>query len=438
MQYVDNIVFIVILAAAIFWFAKQVGKIRRNINLGRDIDRTDRRSERWGTMLRVAFGQSKMQARPIPGIMHFIVYAGFILINIEVLEIVIDGIAGTHRVFHPLLGGFYDVVIGFFEILAVLVILACVVFLWRRNVAKIARFFKPEMKGWPTRDGNNILVIEIILMLALLTMNAAEANFATAEVGPFIVSQYLAPIFSGYSQETLHFIERFAWWFHIIGILAFLNYLPISKHFHIILAFPNTWYSNLDAKGRFVNMESVTNEVKMMLDPNADPFAAPAPDANGGEAPSRFGAKDVSDLNWVNIMNAYSCTECGRCTSECPANITGKKLSPRKIMMDTRDRAEEVGKNIDLNGEFKDDGRSLLDDFITREELWACTSCNACVQACPVNIDPLSIIVQMRNYLVMEESAAPQELNIMMTNVENNGAPWQFAQADRLNWKDEA
>lgn len=438
MQYVDNIVFVVVLALAIFWFAKQVGRIRKNINLGRDIDRTDRKSERWSTMLRVAFGQSKMQARPIPGILHFIVYAGFILINIEVLEILIDGIFGTHRVFAPLLGeSFYGIVIGFFEVLAVLVLVACVIFLWRRNVSKIKRFQSPEMKGWAFRDGNNILVIEIVLMTALLTMNAAEANFEGHGQAPFLVSAYIAPLFSGLDQSTLHFVERFAWWFHILGILAFLNYLPVSKHFHIILAFPNTWYSNLNAKGRFSNMASVTKEVKMMMDPNADPFAAPDEGEDSAE-PGRFGAKDVTDLNWVNLMNAYSCTECGRCTSECPANITGKKLSPRKVMMDTRDRLEEVGKNVALNGEFKDDGKSLLDDYISREELWACTSCNACTQACPVNIDPLSIIVQMRNYLVMEESAAPQELNLMMTNVENNGAPWQFAQADRLNWKDEA
>ncbi|TNE26963.1 MAG: 4Fe-4S dicluster domain-containing protein [Bacteroidetes bacterium] len=438
MQYVDNIVFALVLIGAGYWFAKQVGTIRRNINLGKDIDRTDRKSERWSTMLRVAFGQSKMQARPIPGILHFIVYAGFLLINIEVLEILIDGLLGTHRVFHEFLGSFYDVVIGFFEILAVLVIVACVIFLIRRNVTKVKRFHSPEMKGWAFRDANNILVIEIVLMTALLTMNAAEANFATEGAGPFAVSQYLAPLFDVFTQSTLHFVERFAWWFHILGILAFLNYLPVSKHFHIILAFPNTWFSNLDAKGRFPNMASVTKEVQMMMDPNADPFAAPA-EGDANAEPERFGAKDVTDLNWVNLMNAYSCTECGRCTSECPANITGKKLSPRKIMMDTRDRLTEVGAIIDANnGTFQDDGKSLLGDYITREELWACTSCNACTQACPVNIDPLSIIVQMRNFLVMEESAAPQELNIMMSNVENNGAPWQYGQADRLNWKDEA
>ena len=437
MQYIPNIVFVLCLALASWYFSKNVGKIRRNINLGRDLDRTDRRSERWQTMLRVAFGQSKMQAKPVAGFLHFIVYAGFILINIEVAEILIDGIFGTHRVLAGPFGSVYNVALSFFEILAVLVIIACAIFLWRRNVIKLPRFHKPEMKGWPFRDANNILFIEIALMFALLIMNAAEANFTHAEAGPFVISQFIAPIFSGLEQAQLHFVERFFWWMHILGILAFLNYLPYSKHFHILLAFPNTWYSNLDAKGRFANMESVTNEVKMMLDPNADPFAAPATAEGEAEAPSRFGAKDVMDLNWVNLMNAYSCTECGRCTAECPANLTGKKLSPRKIMMDTRDRLEEVGANIDTNGAFKEDGKHLLDDYITREELWACTSCNACVQACPVNIDPLSIIVQMRQYLVMEESAASQELNMMMTNIENNGAPWQFSQMDRANWINE-
>ncbi len=432
---ISNLVFIACLAVAGWYFWRNVSKIKRNINLGRDIDRTDNPGERWKTMLKVAFGQSKMQARPIPGALHFIVYAGFLLINIEVAEILIDGIFGTHRILAGPLGGLYTAAINFFEVLAVLVVIACVAFLIRRNVMNIERFHKPEMKGWPFKDANLILIIEIVLMMALLKMNAVEANFDNPVAGPFAVSQYLAPVFAGYSQAALHIFERVFWWFHILGILFFLNYLPYSKHFHIILAFPNTWYSKLEPKGQFENLESVTNEVKMMMDPSADPYAAPPADA---PAPERFGAKDVQDLNWVNIMNAYSCTECGRCTSECPANMTGKKLSPRKIMMDTRDRAEEIGAIIDANnGSFVDDGKSLLDNYITREELWACTSCNACTQACPVNIDPLSIIVQMRNYLVMEESAAPQELNLMMTNVENNGAPWQFAQADRLNWKDE-
>jgi heterodisulfide reductase subunit C len=359
-----------------------------------------------------------------------------LLINIEVLEIVIDGIFGTHRIFAEPLGGLYNVAISFFEILAVLVIAACIVFLWRRNVAKIDRFHKPEMKGWPFKDANNILYIEIALMSALLLMNAIEANFSNHAAGPFVVTQFIAPAFAGLDQSTLHFLERFFWWIHILGILAFLNYLPFSKHFHIILAFPNTWYSNLNPKGEFANNPTVKEEVSKMMDPNADPYAAPTE----GEVaePERFGAKDVMDLSWVNLMNAYSCTECGRCTAECPANQTGKLLSPRKIMMDTRDRLEQVGANYEQNGgKIVDDGKSLLDDFITREELWACTSCNACVQACPVNIDPLNIIMQMRQYLVMEESAASQELNIMMTNIENNGAPWQFSQMDRANWINE-
>ncbi|MDX5324621.1 MAG: 4Fe-4S dicluster domain-containing protein [Bacteroidota bacterium] len=433
---IPNVVFIIALGVTIWFFARNAGKIRRNIFLGKDLDRSDRSADRWRTMIRVAFGQSKMQARPIAGFFHFIVYAGFILINIEILEIIIDGIFGTHRLFAEPLGHLYSIAIGFFEILALFVIIACVVFLLRRNVLKLPRFNMPEMKGWPFKDANNILYIEIFLMLALLTMNSAEANFEDTIAGPFAVSQFIAPLFEGMNQPTLHFIERFAWWIHILGIFAFLNYLPFSKHFHIILAFPNTYYSKLDPPTELPNNETVTREVKLMMDPSADPYANPP---EGEAAPERFGAKDVTDLTWVNLMNAYSCTECGRCTSVCPANMTGKKLSPRKIMMDTRDRLEEVGQNIDANkGSFVDDGRSLLNDFITPEELWACTTCNACTEACPVNIDPVSIIMQMRNYLVMEESAASQELNLMMTNVENNGAPWQFSQMDRANWTQES
>lgn len=433
MQYIPNVIFLVAFIAAGALFIKNARKIYRNIMLGRKIDRTDRPSDRLNTMLRVAFGQSKMVVRPVAGFLHVIVYAGFLLINIEVLEIVIDGIFGTHRVFAAPLGGLYTVAIGFFEILGVLVIIACVAFLWRRNVQKLARFHKPEMKGWAFTDANNILVIEIVLMTCLLTMNAAEANIESEhKVAPFVVSQFLAPLFAGLSQGTLIAIERVCWWGHILGIFAFLNYLPFSKHLHIMLAFPNTYYSNLEKKGRFTNLESVTNEVKLMMDPNADPFAAPA---EGSAEPQRFGAKDVMDLTQVQLLNAYTCTECGRCTSNCPANITGKKLSPRKIMMDTRDRMEEVGKNMDANGgQFVDDGKSLLHDFITPEELWACTSCNACVESCPVNIDPLSIIVDMRRYLVMEESQAPSELTTVFSNMENNGAPWQFSPADRANW----
>lgn len=432
---ISNLLFILAVSIAGYFFAKSVGKIRRNIFLGKPLDRTDTPSERWKNMARVAMGQSKMVTRPVAGFFHIVIYVGFILINIEVLEILIDGIFGTHRVLASPLGSMYTTAINFFEVLAVMVIIACIVFLWRRNIQRLDRFHKEEMKGWPTKDANYILVIEIVLMFALLGMNATEANMTNAKAGPFIISSLFAPFFSPLSQEGLHIAERIFWWGHILGILAFLNYLPYSKHFHIILAFPNTWYANLKAKGQFSNNETVTREVKMMLDPNADPYAMPA---EGSETPERFGAKDVMDLKWVNIMNAYACTECGRCTSECPANQTGKKLSPRKIMMDVRDRIEIIGKNIDANnGSFVDDGQSLLDNHISREELWACTTCNACVEACPVEIDPLSIIMQMRQYLVMEESSAAQELNLMMTNVENNGAPWQFAQADRANWAEE-
>ncbi|HCQ15091.1 MAG TPA: Fe-S oxidoreductase [Cryomorphaceae bacterium] len=428
---IQNIIFILVLGVAAFLFARKFGRIWRNIKMGRNIHRSDRKGERWALMGRVAFGQTKMvKRRTIAGFFHVLIYAGFILINIEILEIIIDGIFGTHRLFAAPLGPVYDTAINFFEILAVLVIISCLVFLWRRNVNVVPRL--KDLKGWAKADGNNILIIELVLMIALLTLGAAEANMEGSEAGPWLVSGLLAPIFSGVSQENLVIIERVAWWAHIVGILAFLNYLPYSKHFHIILAFPNVWYSKLDEKGRFSNLESVKKEVELMMDPNADRYAAPAEDA---APPERFGAKDVTDLNWVQLLNAYSCTECGRCTASCPANITGKKLSPRKIMMDTRDRIEEVGKHLDQGSEKPaEDGKTLLDDYITREELWACTTCNACTEACPVNIDPLSIIMDMRRYLVMEESAANQQINMMMTNVENNGAPWAYPQADRGNW----
>lgn len=386
-------------------------------------------------MTRIALGQSKMVTRPIAGVLHIIVYLGFIIINIEVLEIIIDGLFGTHRVFKSL-GTFYGFLIGTFEILAVLVLVSVTVFWIRRNIIKIQRFWKTEMTGWPKNDGNIILYFEMVLMTLFLIMNATDVTFQNMNSGN-VISQYLYPLFSGLSESNLHWIERSAWWLHILGILVFLNYLYYSKHLHILLAFPNTYYGRVTPKGQLNNLEAVTKEVKMMMDPNADPFAAPA-DEQDEEMPEKFGASDVQDLSWVQLLNAYTCTECGRCTSECPANQTGKKLSPRKIMMDTRDRLEEVGKNIDANnGTFKDDGKQLLGDYISHEEIWACTTCNACVEACPVSIDPLSIIIEMRRFLVMEQSAAPMELNNMMTNIENNGAPWPYNQMDRLNWKDE-
>ena len=436
-KYVPNIFFALILIAGIGYFVMNVRKLIRNIKLGKDIDRTDRKPERWKNMAKIALGQYKMVRRPVSGILHIVVYVGFILINIEMLEIVIDGLFGTHRVFQPIIGdALYGFLIGNFEVLALLVFVAVTIFWFRRNIEKVKRFWNKEMEGWPKNDGNIILYFEMVLMTLFLVMNATDVHFQEAGVGN-VVSQFIAPWFDGFSPEALHTIEKSAWWLHIVGILIFLNYLYYSKHLHILLAFPNTFFANLNPKGQFNNLEAVTKEVKMMMDPDADPYAMPEEGEEEGE-PEKFGASDVTDLNWVQLMNAYTCTECGRCTSSCPANLTGKELSPRAIMMKTRDRLEEVGKNIDNNGgEFKDDGKQLLNDYITPEELWACTSCNACVQECPIGIDPLSIIMDMRRYLVMEESAAPQELNMMMTNIENNGAPWQYSQMDRLNWKDE-
>ncbi|MDO9276215.1 MAG: (Fe-S)-binding protein [Lutibacter sp.] len=432
MNYIDNIAFAILLIIGIGFFVKNSKKIVRNIKLGKNIDRSDLPKERFNNMLKIAFGQSKMVKRPIAGILHIIVYAGFIIINIEVLEIMIDGLLGTHRIF-SFLGGFYSFLIGSFEILAFLVLASVIIFWMRRMVLQIPRFWNKEMKGWPKNDALNILYFEMVLMSLFLIMNAADNHFQNLNAGNPI-SQYIAILFQESNFITVQIIERTAWWLHIVGILIFLNYLYYSKHLHILLAFPNTYFANLKPKGQFTNLEAVTNEVKLMLDPSADPYAAPAENA---APPEKFGASDVADLNWVQLMNAYTCTECGRCTAACPANITGKELSPRAIMMKTRDRLEEVGANMDKNGKFVEDGRQLINDYITPEEIWACTSCNACVEECPVNIDPLSIILDLRRYLVMEQSAAPTELNSMMTNIENNGAPWQYNQMDRLNWKDE-
>ena len=428
MSLLPNIIFALVFFSGVGFFLRNISKVKRNIYLGKDVDTSSHTKLRWTNMAKIALGQGKMVRRPISGILHIIVYVGFVIINIEVLEIVIDGLFGTHRIFSTI-GPLYGVLIGTFEVLAALVFIAVVIFWFRRNVVKIQRFMKSEMKGWPKLDGNLILYFEILLMGLFIIMNATDVEFQSMNSGN-IISQFFAPMFEGYN---VHLIERTVWWAHIIGILVFLNYLYYSKHLHILLAFPNTYYGSVKPKGQLDNLEAVTNEVKLMMDPDADPYAAVSEDA---AAPDKFGASDVQDLNWVQLLNAYTCTECGRCTSECPANQTGKKLSPRKIMMDTRDRLVEVGKNIDANnGEFKLDGKQLLGDYITNEELWACTSCNACVEACPVSIDPLSIIIEMRRYLVMEQSDAPMELNNMMSNIENNGAPWPYNQMDRLNWK---
>ncbi len=441
MNYIDNIVFAILLVLGVGFFAINIKKLTRNIKLGKDIDRTDNPKERWKNMIMIALGQSKMVKRPIAGILHIIVYVGFIIINIEVIEIIIDGLFGTHRVL-SFLGGFYNFLIGSFEILAFLVLVSVIIFWLRRMIVRIPRFWNKEMTSWPKNDALNILYFEMVLMSLFLIMNATDANLQMLnaehyiKVGAFPISQFVAPLFSKLSITSLILIERSVWWIHIVGILVFLNYLYYSKHLHILLAFPNTYYANLNVKGKLNNLQAVTNEVKLMMDPTIDLFAA-VPEVSENQVPEKFGASDVTDLNWVQLMNAYTCTECGRCTAACPANITGKELSPRAIMMKTRDRLEEVGANIDKNGKFVNEGKQLLNDYITPEELWACTSCNACVEECPVNIDPLSIIIDLRRYLVMEQSAAPQELNMMMTNIENNGAPWQYNQMDRLNWKDE-
>ncbi|MCS4303624.1 MULTISPECIES: (Fe-S)-binding protein [unclassified Chryseobacterium] len=442
MQYIDNIIFLILLVAGFGLFAKSLLKIYRNIRLGHEINRNDRKSERWSTMARVAMGQSKMVKRPVAGILHLFVYVGFVIINIELIEIIVDGLFGTHRFLASVFGnGFYSFFTATLEILALLVVIGVVVFFIRRNFYGVKRLTMKELFGWPKQDANWILIIEFALMMAFFKMNAADwvlqQRGVLEELGSFpISSTILGPVFSNFGDGFLHFTEKGAWWFHFVGILFFMNYLYYSKHLHIILAFPSTWYANLDKKGKFNNLDSVTKEIKLMMDPNADPYAAPAEGAEA-DVPSKFGAEDIFDLNQVQLLNAYSCTECGRCTSVCPANVTGKKLSPRLILMKTRDRLEEVGKNIDKNGKFVDDGKKLLNDYITKEELWACTTCNACTEACPVLLDPLSIIFEMRRFLVMEQSAAPQELNLMMTNVENNAAPWQYNQADRLNWASE-
>ena len=431
-EYLPNIIFVVVLFLGLYFFSRNLLRLYRNINLGKQINVSDNKNQRFINMLKIALGQGKLIKRPVSGFLHVVVYVGFVVINIELLEIVLDGILGSHRLFSGFMGSFYGYLIGTFEFLAVSVIFAVSVFWIRRNVIKLKRFFGDNMNGWPKNDANIILYFEVVLMVLFITMNATDLKFQEMNSGN-LISGYVAGFFSDYSSETLHFIERACWWAHIIGILIFMNYLYFSKHLHILLGFPNTYFAKLNSLGEIDNLNSVTNEVKLMMDPDT----AFSNDASESDEIGKFGSSDVMDLNRLQLLNSYSCTECGRCTSVCPANITGKKLSPRKIMMDTRDRIEEVGKNIDLNnGNFVDDGKTLLNDYITKEELWACTSCNACVQECPISIDPLSIILDMRRYLVMEESSAPLELNNMMSNIENNGAPWPYNQMDRLNWKE--
>ena len=433
-----NIIFSILLITSVGFFIYNIKKLITVIKLGKPIDRTDNPKKRLSNMIRIALGQSKMVTKPVSGFLHVIVYIGFIIINIELLEILIDGVTGSHRFFSKYFNtNFYNFLIASFEIFALLVLISVILFWTRRNIVKIKRFLSNEMKGWPKFDADNILYFEIVLMLLFLSMNATdlilqERNFeGYYKAGSFPVSSYMVPIFDSFETSTVYIFERVFWWLHITGIFFFLNYLYYSKHLHILLAFPNTYYANLENKGKFGILESVKNEVLLMFYPEKES------QSNGNI--DKFGASDVLDLNWVQLMNAYSCTECGRCSDECPANLTGKKLSPRKIMMDTRDRLEKVSKNISINkGKFAEDGDRLLDNYITKEELWACTSCNACVEACPINIDPLSIIMDMRQYLIMEESSAHPDLNNMMNNIENNGAPWPYNQQDRELWIQES
>lgn len=437
MQIAQQISFIVISIFAVALFTIKIRQIARNIKLGRDEDLRDNPGQRWSRVFLLAFGQKKMFRNPLVAVLHFFVYAGFIIINIEILEIILDGIAGTHRLFAAPLGSLYTFLIDAFEVLAVLVFLGCAIFLVRRNIIKLKRFRSSDLDGWPRSDANYILITEIILMTLFLFLNASDTllqargaeHYAANPTGNFLVSQYLQPVLQNVSNNGLELIERSCWWLHIIGVFAFLNYLPYSKHLHIVLAFPNTYYTRLEPQGKMENMPDVQKEVLYAMQPELATTA-------GDTSPKKFGAKDIPDLSWKNILDAYTCTECGRCTAACPANITGKLLSPRKIMMDTRDRAEEMGKNINKNKEFKDDGKSLLHTYISTEELRACTSCQACVQECPVSINPLDIILQLRRYLVMEESNAPQEWNVMFSNVENNFAPWKFSPDDRDKWKE--
>lgn len=433
MHYVPQIIFLILAALSIYFFSKKAGEIKRNIFLGKEEDLSDNPTQRWRNLFLLAFGQKKMFKNPLVAMMHFVLYAGFLIINIEVLEIVLDGILGTHRLFLKPLGQLYSWLINGFEFLAVLVLLFCIVFLVRRNILKLKRFMSKDLNGWPRSDANYILITEIVLMSLFLLMNATDQvkqdkGFVEADHTEihFFFSSLLKPLLMGLNHGTLDAIERTAWWLHITGIFAFLNYLPYSKHLHIVLAFPNAYYARLDAPGKMKNMPAVQNEVLYAMQPELAPTDA-AP-------PASFGAKDIFDLSWKNLLDAYSCTECGRCTAACPANSTGKLLSPRKIMMDTRDRMEEVGKNINANQSFVADGKSLLHNYISVEELRACTTCNACVEACPVSISPLDIITELRRSLIMEDSNAPQEWNSTFSNIENNFAPWKFSPDERDAW----
>lgn len=431
---IQQILFILLLGFSVSLFAKNIHQIRNNILLGRQIQIYGTRTKRWKNVLFLALGQKKMFKNWIPAVLHIFVFSGFLIINVEVLEIILDGITGKHREFKPLLGPTYNILISSFELLAVLVILACSIFLIRRNILRLPRFHKPEMKTWPRTDANIILLVEIALMLLFLTMNCCDLALQTInspgyiKTGPFLISNLVKPLFSNLNESDLIKLERWCWWLHISGILAFLNYLPYSKHLHILLAFPNTYFRGLEPPGKMNNIPEIQNEAQVLLG------ITPIAESSIGKSYEKLGALDINDLNWKNLLDAYSCTECGRCTAACPANMTGKLLSPRKIMMDTRDRMEEIGKIIRKQQNSKIQDKTLLFHYISEEELRACTSCGACVEECPISINPLDIIYQLRRYLVLEAAKAPKGWNSMFSNMENNQAPWQYSNEERENW----
>ena len=417
-----------------FFSYKKYHRIYLNIKLGKDYSNTNPTSEKLKNMALIALGQKKMFSRPIPAIFHFFIYVAFVFTQLELLEILLDGFTGSHRMIgHALLDScpaLYSTLINLIEILSLLALIATFIFLSRRNLLKLPRLNMDELKGWPMKDANIILIGEIILVFGIFLMNSAESAWLINSNGTgyhFILSSVFALLFISFSADTLQMLSQLGWWLHLIGIFGFILYLPYSKHLHILLAFPNAYLTNPNAKGQINYMPEIYNEIKSMM--------GEAVEASDPNAIPKFGARDIIDLSQKNLLDAYACTECGRCTSACPANQTGKKLSPRKIMMDTRDRMEEVGRLMEANNnEWKDDGKSLLHNYISVEELRGCTTCNACVEECPVNISPLDIIVQLRRNLIMEESNSPQEWNGMFGNIENNGAPWKFAQSERANW----